>query len=198
MKNSIHNPLYGLILAGGKSSRMGRDKSSLVCHDGKDQVRYLNDVLHPFVDQVFVSIRKEQRTKEHLQGYQIIEDSRNIASPLNGILSAMDAFPTASWLVVAVDMPHIDAVATETLLQVRNSEKPATCFTSPVKGGPDPLFAIWEAHAKTAIETLVAEENVSCPRKTLTLLKAHIFQDGINPKALSNINTPEEYTRALT
>jgi len=194
----MHNPLYGLILAGGKSTRMGRDKSALVYHNGKDQVQYLYDVLSRFVGRVFVSVRDNQRSQPHLQGYNVIEDVRNIDSPLNGILSAMDRFPEASWLVVAVDMPFVNETAVQALCNVRNSELPATCFSSPVRGGPDPLFAIWEAHAKAQIESQVEKASITCPRKMLTLLDSHIVQDGIDAKVLSNINTPQEYSEVLS
>jgi molybdenum cofactor guanylyltransferase len=193
----MHSPLYGLILAGGKSTRMGRDKGAVIYHNGKDQVCYLHEVLRPFVDQVFVSIRNTQLTRAHLQGYAIIEDARNITSPLNGILSAMDMFPAASWLVAAVDMPYINEAAVKSLLNVRNPKVPATCFASPVKGGPDPLFAIWEAHAKTEIEALTAK-SINCPRKILTLLEAYIVKNCVNAKVLRNINTPQEYMEALS
>lgn len=93
----MHHPLYGLILAGGKSTRMGRDKGSLVYHQGKNQIQYLNEVLGQHVDHVHVSIRRTQSSQAHLQAYNIIEDARDISSPLNGILSAMDMFPDASW-----------------------------------------------------------------------------------------------------
>lgn len=193
----MRNPLYGLILAGGKSTRMGRDKGAMIYHNGKDQVCYLHEVLCPLVDRVFISLRSTQLTKAHLQGYNVIEDARDITSPLNGILSAMDMFPAASWLVAAVDMPYINEAAVKSLLNVRNPKAPATCFASPVKGGPDPLFAIWEAHAKTEIEALVAK-SITCPHKMLTLLETHLVQDGINAKALRNINTPQEYMEALS
>ena len=110
----------------------------------------------------------------------------------------MDKFPEASWLVVAVDMPYINEIAVQALLDLRKPEVPATCFTSPVKGGPDPLFAIWEAHAKAEIEALVGNDCITCPRKMLTLLEAYIVQDGINAKVLRNINTPQEYIEAST
>ncbi|MCH9638309.1 MAG: molybdenum cofactor guanylyltransferase [Betaproteobacteria bacterium] len=194
----MKNPLYGLILAGGKSTRMGRDKGALIYHDGKDQVRYLHQVLASFVDQTFVSIRSTQFSDAHLQGYDVIEDARNITSPLNGILSAMDKFPEASWLVVAVDMPYISETAVQALLNVRDPEVPATCFSSPVKGGPDPLFAIWEVHAKAEIEALVIKQSVTCPRKILTLLEVHLVENGINAKVLRNINTPQEYQEVLS
>lgn len=193
----MHNPLYGLILAGGKSTRMGRDKGALVYHNGKDQVRYLYEVLSRFVGRVFVSVRGNQRSQPHLQGYTVIEDVRNIDSPLNGILSAMDRFPEASWLVVAVDMPFINESAVQALCDARNPELLATCFSSPVKGGPDPLFAIWETHAKAQIESQVEKASITCPRKMLTLLDTHIVRDGIDAKVLSNINTPREYSEVL-
>lgn len=194
----MHKPLYGLILAGGKSTRMGRDKGAFVYHNGKDQVRYLYDVLNQIVGRVFVSVRCNQLSQPHLQGYNVIEDVRNIDSPLNGILSAMDQFPEASWLVVAVDMPFINESAVNVLCDARNPELPATCFNSPVKGGPDPLFAIWEAHAKVQIESQVEKASITCPRKMLTLLDSHIVQDGIDAKVLSNINTPQEYSEVLS
>jgi len=194
----MHNPLYGLILAGGKSTRMGRDKGALVYHNGKDQVRYLYDVLNQIVGRVFVSVRCNQRSQPHLHGYNVIEDVRNIDSPLNGILSAMDQFPEASWLVAAVDMPFINETAVKALCNARNPELLATCFNSPVKGGPDPLFAIWEAHAKAQIESLIEKKLIACPRKILALLDTHIVQDGIEAKVLSNINTPREYSEVLS
>ncbi len=194
----MQNPLYGLILAGGKSTRMGRDKGALIYHHGKDQVRYLHEMLNPFVDQVFVSIRHAQLSDNHLQGYNTIEDTRMINSPVNGILSAMDKHPEASWLVVAVDMPYINETAVKTLLSARNPKRTATCFSSPVKGGPDPLFAIWEAHTKAEIEALTAKESITCPRKMLTLLDTKLIQNGIDSQVLSNINTPQEYKEVLT
>lgn len=194
----MYNSLYGLILAGGKSTRMGRDKSALVYHNDKDQISYLHEILNSFVEQVFVSIRNAQRTDIHLQGYEAIEDARTINSPLNGILSAMDQFPAASWLVVAVDMPYVNETAIKALLNMRNSERPATCFSSPMKGGPDPLFAVWEAHAKEEIEDLVAKQSLTCPRQLLTLLDTHLIQNGIDSHVLSNINTPQEYRRVMS
>ena len=194
----MHHPLYGLILAGGKSTRMGRDKGALVYHKGKDQISYLHEILSPLVDQVYVSIRNAQRTDMHLQGYDVIEDARAINSPLNGILSAMDQFPAANWLVVAVDMPYINENAIKTLLNSRNPEQAATCFSSPVKGGPDPLFALWESHAKAQIETLAVKQSITCPRKMLTILDTQLIQDGIHSQVLSNINTPQEYREVLT
>ena len=84
--------LNGLILAGGKSVRMGVDKSALQVN-GSTQVAYLAELLKPFVDQVFVSIRDEQKNLQQFKGLEIITDKFKTASPLNGILSAMQTQP---------------------------------------------------------------------------------------------------------
>ena len=192
----MSNSLNALILAGGRSTRMGRDKGTLVYNEGKDQVRYLHDIAEPYVNEVYVSIRPEQSDEMHLKGYSHIKDARNISSPLNGILSAMDAYPETSWLVIAVDMPFVTPTAIETLLEKRDPTTLATCFESPVKGGPDPLFAIWEGHAKARIEEILPQD-ITCPRNMLKTLNAKVLQQEIDPSILQNINTPDEYKDAM-
>src|SRR4051812_47661865 len=58
--NSIKKPLNGLVLAGGKSERMGRDKTRINWH-GKEQCYYISDLLKPFCSEVFISCRHEQQ-----------------------------------------------------------------------------------------------------------------------------------------
>ena len=126
--------LNGLILAGGKSLRMGVDKSTLQIH-GKPQVAHLTAILEPFVEQVFISVRDEQKNSTHLNGLEIITDEYKTASPLNGILSAMKTHPELSWLVIAVDMPNITADAIKILIQNRNKKSAATCLKCPKRVG---------------------------------------------------------------
>lgn len=95
-------------------------------------------------------------------------------------------------------MPFINETAIHTLLKTRNPELSATCFTSPVKGGPDPLFAIWEAHAQAEIEDLVVNESITCPRHLLSRLKINLVETGIDANVLRNINTPQEYRDILS
>ncbi len=185
--------LHGLILAGGHSRRMGRDKSAIAYH-GSAQTYHLAQLVAPYTSQCFVSIREQQKDATHLAGLSPVFDHYAIASPLNGIVSAMRDMLGASFLVIAVDMPHIDASAIETLLSHRDASKAATCFESPIKGGPDPLFAIWEAHAFRELDTrLRATDSHTCPRTILQELGAHVISAGVPDSILENINTPEEY-----
>jgi molybdopterin-guanine dinucleotide biosynthesis protein A len=186
------NTLYGLVLAGGQSMRMGRDKGALVFH-GTDQTHHLATLLAPYVQEVFVSVRSQQLGAAHLVGLQAIEDCYPAPTPLNGIVSAMRFKPDASWLVIAVDMPNITCESIATLIAQRGATAIATCFESPAKGGPDPLFAIWEGHGFAALEALIANTHDHlCPRNLLKTLPARILQGAVAPHVLDNVNTPQE------
>src|SRR5689334_343280 len=94
--NHRMSPLNGLVLAGGKSSRMGRDKGHLNWH-GREQRYYLVDLLTPFCESVFISIREEQRAAIP-DGYRIITDSYEERGPYAALLSAFEKNPEAAWL----------------------------------------------------------------------------------------------------
>ena len=176
--------LNGLVLAGGKSARMGKDKS-LISYHGKPQRDFLIDTLNPFCNQVFVSGPKNSKASQ-----TNIPDHFDLDTPLNGILSAFHFDPLVAWLTVPVDMPNIDSKAIEYLLKHRDEHKAATCFLDSEGQNPEPLFTIWEAKAKPMLFDFFNGGQVS-PKKFLIendicLVKA--------PKIswLININTEEE------
>ena len=94
--------LYGLVLVGGESRRMGCDKAML-SYDGRStQIERTAELLQEVCDQVFVSQRKEQSFPTP-QGTEVIFDSIEKAKgPLCGILSAMKTHEDADWLVVCL------------------------------------------------------------------------------------------------
>src|SRR5690606_4610548 len=113
----------GLILAGGKSSRMGRDKSLLVFHDTPQRLHLFN-LLKPLCSAVYRSCARD----EHIPGQlKPLTDRFELVSPLSGILSAFKYHPASAWLTVAVDMPFVDAPIRKTLIENRNAGKLATC-----------------------------------------------------------------------
>jgi molybdopterin-guanine dinucleotide biosynthesis protein A len=176
--------LNGLILAGGKSARLGRDKS-LINYHGKPQRDFLVDTLKPFCSQVFLSQPKNFKASQ-----TIIPDHFDLDSPLNGILSAFHFDPQVAWLTVPVDMPNIDSNAVQYLLKNRDEHKTATCFLDSDGENPEPLFTIWEAKAKPMLFDFFNSGQFS-PKKFLMendicLIKAPALS------ILTNINTEED------
>lgn len=186
---SAARPLFGLVLAGGKSRRMGRDKA-LLDHNGQSQLAFAVHLLDEHVDQVFVSTRAEQRDEsERRQFAQIIDHYEGIG-PAAGILSAMDEHPDADWLVVACDLPNIDTLTIRELLQHRTCEHPFVAFASSHDGLPEPLCALYLDGSEALVRKFV-EDGVHCPRKML-IRSSTLLLEQPDPHALDNVNTVDD------
>jgi molybdenum cofactor guanylyltransferase len=182
----ISPDLYGLILSGGFSTRMGTDKSLLVYHS-KPQREYLFEIMQKFCEKVFISCREDQNVPAELNP---LPDRYDFRSPMNGILSAFTQHPDKAWLVVAVDMPYVDEQVLQTLIQARHKQKIATCFFNEERKLPEPLLTIWEPIAFTPLRQQV-EQGMISPQKFL--LQAAIHLTSIpHSKALWNVNNPDE------
>lgn len=141
MPSSTNPPrIKGLILAGGKSTRMGVDKALLDYH-GLPQYQYLNNLLHAWVDEVYISCRAEQTFDTNIPR---IEDQYQDIGPLAGVLSAFQSDPSCAWWVVACDLPYVDADALSFLLSNRDADKEATFYIDPETLFPEPLLTIFE------------------------------------------------------
>src|ERR1051325_10550351 len=97
--------LCGLVLAGGKSERMGSDKGLLNVH-GEPMREYMLAQLRVVCTKAFTSCRLEQQIPPWMDP---IIDGSFTSGPLNGLLSAFDRNPHCAWLAVAVDMPYVNA-----------------------------------------------------------------------------------------
>jgi len=182
-------PIYGLLLAGGESRRMGRDKA-LLLRNGQSQLEYVAALLAGIVDRVFVSVRQEQQGEPERDRFSTIADRYVGIGPVAGILSAMDEYPDVDWLVVACDLPNIDAATLEYLLENRSQEQPFTAFRSSYDELPEPLCAYYRAVSNAIVREFV-ESGIVCPRKILIRSDTLLLQQP-DPNSLDNINTPDE------
>lgn len=184
--------INGLVLAGGKSVRMGKAKDLLHWH-GKEQRYYAADLLTPFCDEVFISCRQDQLDKFD-PNYQALTDTFLNMGPFGGILSALRAQRDKAWLVVACDLPLLDQKSLEFLIENRDVEKVATTYKSPFDGLPEPLITIWEPKSYPLLLNFLGIGN-TCPRKVL-MNSDTLILDPQNPDALMNVNTPDDETKA--
>ncbi len=191
--NMEKNKLFGLILAGGRSKRMGGQDKALLTYHGKPQIENVRDLLSAFCGQVFISSRPGQDLPIN---NPTIEDSKPFVDcgPLGGILSAMGQYPNASWLVMACDLPFVNAPALAYLLKHRHPNKDATAFISTHDGLPEPLCAVWENKGYAHFLKFF-QEGLHCPRKILIKSNAHLITQE-DPRWLDNVNTPQEYEEA--
>ncbi len=185
--------LYGLVLSGGKSTRMGTDKGVLEYH-GVPQREYFYTLLEELCDEVYLSLRGDQ-LQDVFQNFNYIIDTDRYQGPFNGILSAHEKFPEMAWLVLACDLPLLDLDTLRTLVAERNAMLGATAMATKITGLPEPLVAIWEPQGLSgAMEYLLSAES-SSPRNYL--MNSHIKT--VHPredKLLYNANSQEEYQLA--
>jgi molybdopterin-guanine dinucleotide biosynthesis protein A len=186
-------PLYGLILAGGSSTRMQSDKAALEYH-GRTQLEWALDLLAPWCTRTFVSVRESQRTDPVRSKFPIIVDGNVGQGPIAGIYAALTAHPGAAWLVIACDLPFLTAQTLQHLIAHRDPTRIATAYRSQHDGLPEPWCAIWEPAAKEAILAHI-QANKSCPRKLLINSNTALL-DLPEAGALDNVNTPDEYSAA--
>lgn len=184
--------LNGLVLAGGKSIRMGTDKGTLNWY-GKEQRYHLADLLKKHCDQVYISCRDAEQQQEVSTDYLTLPDTFTGLGPYGAILSAFRNQPDAAWLVVACDLPLVDANVIQYLVDNRNMATIATAYQSNYQDFPEPLITIYEPKSYPVLLQFLAQ-GYSCPRKVLINSDVNVL---IAPdqEALANVNTPEELER---
>ena len=184
--------INGLVLSGGQSTRMGKDKGSIFYHN-KSQRDYVFDLLQTQCSDVFISCNAQQaRLHTHTQK---IEDTFLNLGPIGGILSAFQQAPNAAWLTVACDLPFLNEHTIKHLITHRNPSKMATAFWDVEDKFPEPLVTIWEPKAYPVLLHFLAQ-GYSCPRKALINNDVEMLQ-APDASAFTNVNTKEEYQEAL-
>ncbi|MEJ0084850.1 MAG: NTP transferase domain-containing protein [Pseudomonadota bacterium] len=190
-------PLQGLVLAGGRSTRMQRDKAALEYRPGQTQLDAAMQLLEGRVARAFVSVRTEQRADGARARHPQIVDRGGVEGPIAGISAALAEYPDAAWLVLACDLPYLDARTLDKLVAARRAGLVAIAYKSSHDGLPEPLCTIYEPAARPLLEAHIAAGK-NCPRKFLINTPAVELLEQPDARALDNVNTVEEYGRAMT
>lgn len=191
---SERRPLFGLLLAGGRSRRMGQDKALLERH-GQSQLQFAMALLEEVTEAAFVSTRNEQAGDAERAQFSQIVDRYEDMGPVAGILSALEAHPEADWLVLACDLPNLDKETLVRLIERQDSEKEFTAYRSSYDELPEPLCAIYRSGSATTLRSFV-DAGIHCPRKILIRSDTQLLEQP-DPQALDNINTPEDLAASI-
>jgi molybdenum cofactor guanylyltransferase len=185
--------LTGLILAGGRSLRMGRDKASLE-FDGEALVARVARRLAACCDQVLIASGDGERLGWVGLGLPQVPDAVPDRGPLGGIVAGLEAASNELVAVVAVDMPFANADLFRLLAADRTDEDAVV----PVGvGGPEPLHAVY---ARTAIVPLSAclDAGVLSVRRALEGLRVRYVEEELwraadpSGRFASNVNLPND------
>jgi len=185
------NQINGLVLAGGKSQRLGHDKTTINYH-GSAHRELLAKILRVRCQDTYLSCRPDQ-VEQIESEIPLMPDTFTGLGPYGGILSAFKKHPNHAWFVVASDLPFALEDAIDYLLERRDPSKIATAFYNGETDFPDPLMTIWEPKSYPVLLRFLSQ-GYSCPRKVLINSNINIVNPE-NQNWLTNVNTPEDLSK---
>ncbi|CAN5539316.1 hypothetical protein BH11BAC2_BH11BAC2_05820 [soil metagenome] len=185
--------LYGLILTGGESSRMGEPKYLLDYH-GMSQVNYLSQLLEKYCDDVFISCSPEQSKDPALPKKGIVDEIQfQHCGPMGGLLSAFNKVDGA-FLMVGCDYPYFQEIDLMEILDSRDPSHCATVFLNPEQQLPEPFPGIYELKSKLLLMERFAQKQYSL-RSFLTTVETKLVIP-TRPNCLISVDTREAFEEA--
>ena len=189
--------ILGLVLAGGKSRRMGGETKALKSFNGEPIYRRILSRLAPQVDHVVLN---SNDPPDILKGFDlpVINDVvPGRIGPLSGVLSGLyycEYLGCQACLVVPCDGAFLSETLADSLRQAFDGSCPV--YAS-VEGKPQPVFSLWPLACMEALEALVVEEGKRAVIDVLEALGAvPVDFPATDARAFSNLNTPEEWAEA--
>lgn len=182
--------LHGLVLAGGRSRRMGTDKAAIRFGQRTLLSRAVAQ-LRSAVGHVYVSCRAEQDGSDSRAPYAVIADQVVGIGPAAGLLAAHALHPASAWMVLAVDMPLVTSAVLAELLAARESAAAATAWRSATDAKPEPLCTIYEPATLAALAQHVELGGSSSLRSWLEAANVK-YVAGDSSKLLRSANTRED------
>ena len=183
------NPLYGLVLAGGQSRRMGQDKAAMQLN-GQSLLERSYGLLEKCCQRVFVAVRESANSGLRAEYPQIVDHFGNLG-PADGIASAQRQFADVSWLVVACDLPLLNASSLQYLIEQHDSSYQVSAYRSSYNDLPEPLCAIYTPSSAVQIAAFL-NDGIRCPRKMLLNMNTQLLSQP-HKQSLDNANTPEDW-----
>ncbi len=180
----------GVILAGGKSSRMGRDKA-LIEVDGTRMLDRTVELLRPHVREILVIGDPEKHTAEHAT---TIADDEPGKGPLGGIVTAFKHARYVRLLVLACDLPSINDHLLVTLKKELDAGFDAIIPTH--DGLIEPLAAAFHKHCIEAFEKNLRDDVLKMSDALAAVRSLNIevspSKDGWPADLFRNLNSPTD------
>jgi len=191
----------GVVVCGGASRRMGRDKALLELADGETFLARAIATLRPLVDEVLLATGATPRYTEF--GLPIVLDRERDQGPLAGLDAALHAARHERVVVLAVDMPAVGSELLATLAE-RAERDDLDALVLASANGPEPLCGVYHTRLSVCIRAALA-----AGERRMTALYSYPLADGSAPRlstidasecadsgAILNVNTVEDLARA--
>ena len=187
----------GIVLAGGRSVRMGRDKGSIVL-DGRPMLSIAIDLVASVADEVIVSCRSDVNIEPlpHVpRPVRLVHDGR-AGGPLAGLEASLAAARYELAVVVPVDMPWLEQAALEELCATARARPGASAVVFASESGPVPLPAVYR---RSVLPFVSAQLDAGDLRLGNLLRRLQPLMLPLDParadRILANVNEPADLRR---
>lgn len=165
-------PIDAILLAGGRSSRMGQDKAALLV-DGRRLVDRAIGALSPLGGRILIA----RGDRPSLDLADEVPDAAGMSGPVAGVVGAAALVTTPAVAIVAVDMPTISAAVLRRLAVVVEDNSRSAAMPV-VDGIAQPMHAVVSAAALPAMVALAREGERSLRRMLARLDAILVGPDG--------------------
>lgn len=181
------SPVAGLVLCGGQSVRMGKDKAMITYHQ-LPQYAHVAQLMQSFCKDVFLSCNAQQKDLFNKQ-YRSIEDNATFlnAGPMTGLLSAFDQLENSALLVMGCDYPHFTKADMQALMAARDEQTDAVCYHKEASGFDEPLLAIYEKQCAPLLLQFYQNGQTSLQQFLKTIRTKRII--AANPQSLISVDS---------
>lgn len=194
--------LAGVILAGGRSRRMGGGFKALAPLGGKPLIRHVIDRLQPQVRSLVLSVEKHVPDLEAFGLPQVEDPSPGSRGPLGGLLSALaDMEKGCDWMMLApCDAPFLSLELAQRLLNCALGDDQAGCVIR-YDAQIQPTFSLWHRRLLPRLEAAVLETGMAGFKQFLRDTPVAVLDwETSDLSPFFNINDPDtlaEATRLL-
>ncbi|MFA5417100.1 MAG: molybdenum cofactor guanylyltransferase [Bacteroidales bacterium] len=192
MTNQLNNDITGIVLSGGKSRRMGKEKG--LCHfRGKALITYAIDILKPLCRELIISANNKIDQYELLD-YPVISDEIPDAGPIGGLYSCLKQSQSDINLVISCDTPFVTIEVYQELLKYSNDYQAVVPIHE--NGFIEPLTACYHLSCVSVIQQQLETGNY----KMMDLLdelntkyvRFESAMEGLKASLFHNLNSPED------
>ena len=181
----------GVILAGGKSSRMGSDKGLLLIN-GRPMIQMIIDAMKPLVKEIIIISGNDAYGE---LGYQVYPDIIKEKGPVGGIYTALSHAETEFSLCVSCDTPYVTTKLLKKLIEESEGNR-ATLFN--YNGKLQPVISLYQTNVVSLIKGYLDENRLKLMlvNKNLDCKIIKIDSDDFEEKTFFNVNTPEDLKKS--
>lgn len=178
----------GIILAGGRSRRMGVDKG-LIEWMGKPMISYAIELLMPLCSRILISTSNPAYNSF---GYPMVADIYPDKGPMGGLASCLEQSTTRVNICMPCDLPNMQRTIFDQLLKSCDG----TQCVVPLTPQPEPLCAVYPSSVLSVMQQLIQEETYRMTeifkRFPVKYIPSEAFEKGFEQAWFLNVNTPDD------